>query len=115
MKLYFESWKRCTDFSGRSGRKEYWICVLINSFAIYLLIIFHEKLNRPEISILIMFLIIAILLTSFASTIRRIHDVGKSGFFLLFFLIPIGNIILLFALAAKGNKGVNEYGSDPKK
>ena len=51
---------------------------------------------------------LAVIVPSIAVQIRRIHDVGKSGWFIL---IPIYNLILVLT---EGNKGTNEYGPDPK-
>ena len=51
---------------------------------------------------------LAILVPSIAVGVRRMHDVGKSGWFLL---IPIYNLILA---CTDGVKGENEYGADPK-
>ena len=51
---------------------------------------------------------IGILLPSLAAGVRRMHDVGKSGWFLL---IPIYSLILTLS---KGHEGTNEYGPDPR-
>ena len=51
---------------------------------------------------------LAVLLPAIAVTIRRMHDVGKSGWYCL---IPIYNIVLA---ATEGEKGANQYGPDPK-
>ena len=50
----------------------------------------------------------ALLIPSLAVAVRRMHDVGKSGWFLL---VPIYNLILALT---EGTKGENEYGPDPK-
>jgi uncharacterized membrane protein YhaH (DUF805 family) len=47
-------------------------------------------------------------------SIQRLHDVGRSGWTLLFFLIPVaGPLFLLFLLFRKGGEGANRYGDDP--
>lgn len=51
---------------------------------------------------------LAVLLPAIGVGVRRMHDVGKSGWFIL---IPIYNLILA---ATEGDKGPNEYGEDPK-
>lgn len=50
----------------------------------------------------------AMLAPSIAVAVRRMHDVGKSGWFVL---IPIYNLVLA---VTEGDKGTNEYGPDPK-
>ena len=54
-------------------------------------------------------------LPSLSVVVRRLHDVGKSGWFYLIILIPlIGAIWMLVLLASNGNVGENKYGADPK-
>lgn len=46
---------------------------------------------------------------------KRLHDTGKSGWFILVSLIPIADIIwLLVLLCTDSNPGINQYGSNPK-
>lgn len=55
------------------------------------------------------------LIPSLAVSVRRLHDVGKSGWFLLFWLIPIAGWIILFVWSVtKGDVGSNAWGDDPK-
>jgi len=54
-------------------------------------------------------------LPGLAVSVRRLHDVGKSGWFLFIALIPlIGAIWLLVLYFTEGTSGDNEYGADPK-
>jgi uncharacterized membrane protein YhaH (DUF805 family) len=54
-------------------------------------------------------------LPSLSVVVRRLHDVGKSGWFYLIILIPlIGIIWMLVLLVSNGNVGENKYGADPK-
>ena len=54
-------------------------------------------------------------LPSLSVVVRRLHDVGKSGWFYLIILIPfIGAIWMLVLLVSNGNAGENKYGADPK-
>jgi uncharacterized membrane protein YhaH (DUF805 family) len=58
---------------------------------------------------------LAVLVPSIAVGVRRMHDIGKSGWWLLISLIPlIGAIWLIVLLATEGNQGSNQYGADPK-
>ena len=54
---------------------------------------------------------VAILLPSIGLGVRRLHDVGKSGWMLLISLIPFGIIYVIYLLAQKGDEGDNQYGS----
>ena len=57
---------------------------------------------------------LATLLPSLGAVIRRLHDTGKSGWWIFISLIPfIGGIWFIVLLATKGDEGENEYGPDP--
>ena len=88
------------NFNGRARRSEYWWYFLFS-------IIASEGLNLISPIASLVFSLITFIPT-LAVTFRRMHDVGKSAWFLL---IPIYNIILA---ATNGDLGPNKYGSDPK-
>ena len=62
----------------------------------------------PSLSIINSLFSLAILVPVIAAGVRRMHDVGKSGWYILF---PIYNLILAFT---EGDQGTNQYGLDPK-
>jgi len=62
----------------------------------------------PSLSIISSLFSLAILVPGIAAGVRRMHDVGKSGWYIL---IPIYNLILAFT---EGDQGTNQYGLDPK-
>jgi uncharacterized membrane protein YhaH (DUF805 family) len=58
---------------------------------------------------------LAVIIPSLAVGARRLHDIGKSGWWQLISLIPIiGGIWLIVLMATNGTPGVNEYGTNPK-
>ncbi|AXX59757.1 Integral membrane protein [Vibrio vulnificus] len=58
---------------------------------------------------------LAVLIPGIAVTVRRLHDIGRTGWWVLIGLIPlIGLIVLIIFAATDGNEGSNEYGSNPK-
>ncbi|KIO50585.1 DUF805 domain-containing protein [Flavobacterium hibernum] len=95
------------NFNGRARRREYWMFFLAN-LIISFVIGFLFGLLAPKVAFVANFYSLLVLIPSFAVAIRRLHDVNKSGWFIL---IPIYNIILL---ATEGDKGPNQYGEDPK-
>lgn len=97
--LFFQ---RYVDFSGRSRRKEYWFMVLWNMiFAI--------------IPIVNIFWWIATIIPGWALCVRRLHDIGKSGWFMLLILIPIvGPIVLLIWYCTDSMPASNNWGPSPK-
>ncbi|MDT3405257.1 DUF805 domain-containing protein [Mucilaginibacter terrae] len=105
MNWYFTVLQKYAQFSGRARRKEYWMFALINIIASFIIGFITGLINFPALYYIYS---IAILLPSIAVGVRRMHDVGKSGWFLL---IPIYNLILA---CTPGEMGPNEYGEDPK-
>ena len=113
LNYYTDVLKKYAVFSGRANRAEYWYFVLIN-FLIGLVISFVEGLINTG-DILGMIYSLAVLLPSLGVAIRRLHDVGKSGWWLLIALIPIAGIIwLIVLLATDSTAGDNKYGPNVK-
>ena len=117
---YFKVLKQYADFSGRARRKEYWMFVLFNvifsfawSFLLTLLIMFpHGGMADPTI---VYSYSVAMILPSIAVAVRRLHDTGKSGWWMLIGLIPIVGGIWLFILMLEDSQSkANEYGQNPK-
>ncbi|MEI6866340.1 DUF805 domain-containing protein [Flavicella sp.] len=106
MNWYLIVLKKYADFKGRARRKEYWMFVLFNMIISMILSVLDSTIGL-SVGISMIYSI-AVMVPGISVGIRRMHDVGKSGWFLLF---PIYNIILTIR---DGDKGVNEYGSDPK-
>lgn len=101
-KVVFENY---ANFEGRARRSEYWWFTLMNIIISFVVGFIGGLIMFPLIGT---FYSLAVLVPSIAVAIRRMHDIGKSGWYIL---IPIYNIVLL---ATEGNYGENEYGSDPK-
>ncbi len=111
-KSFLDYFKECftknyANFKGRARRKEYWGFSLIY-VVIYLALVFGLGLINDSLAAIGGIFALASLVPSIAVGVRRMHDVGKSGWFLL---IPIYSLILAFT---DGDKGSNEYGPDPK-
>lgn len=120
MNYYLHVLRNYTNFSGRARRKEYWMFVLFNFIFVVIAAVLDNVLGltfAPGIPYGWIYLLytLFVLLPSLAVGVRRLHDIGKSGWWLLIALIPlIGGIWLLVLLVTDGNAGDNEYGPDPK-
>lgn len=103
MNYYFKALQNYAVFSGRARRKEYWMFTLFNT-------IFSVLLMMIEMGDTIIYTIysLAVLVPSIAVGVRRMHDVGKSGWCLL---IPIYNFVLA---VTDSEQAENEYGPNPK-
>ncbi|HEV2323499.1 MAG TPA: DUF805 domain-containing protein [Terracidiphilus sp.] len=123
MEWYVRVWQRYAEFSGRSRRMEYWMFTLIHSIIVLALctgIVGFGLLKQPVIGATSYLLLaaygLAVLVPSFAVTVRRLHDIDKTGWWILICLVPvIGGITLLVMTVLDGTQGSNQYGPDPKR
>ena len=114
MNYYLLVLKKYAVFSGRSQRAEYWYFVLFNLIISIILGIISAVVS-DDFSILGLLYSLAVLIPGIAVGVRRLHDIGKSGWMLLIALIPlIGTIWLIVLLATDSNPGDNKYGPNPK-
>jgi len=94
------------EFNGRARRKEYWMFTLF--YLIFYFGLSFLTLISEFLAFLPMILSLGLFIPSIAVGVRRMHDVDKSGWFIL---IPIYNLILA---CTEGTRGPNQYGPDPK-
>ena len=103
------------NFKGRASRSEYWrfygITIVIAGIINVLSALFMDTALASVFGLISMAYNVAILLPSIGLGVRRLHDVGKSGWMLLISLIPFGIIYVIYLLAQKGDEGDNQYGS----
>ena len=104
MKYYIEFWKRAFDFKGVASRPQYWYAVLINFVILLVLsLIFagttDEGFGNDWLSTIYSLII---LIPSISITVRRLHDINKSGWFYLLEFIPlVGSLIVLIFTCLK--------------
>lgn len=118
MNWYFKVIKNYAVFNGRARRMEYWMFVLFNIIISLILAIFGQSLfkngNIAEPQLLNNIYSLIILLPTIAVSVRRLHDLDKSGWWFLLFLIPIiGTILMVFFFVQQGTSGRNRFGEDP--
>jgi uncharacterized membrane protein YhaH (DUF805 family) len=103
------------DFNGRARRKEYWMFFLCNFVVSLVLGIVMGLISETAANVVNILYSLVLLLPGLSIGVRRLHDTGKSGWFLLLGLIPIvGAIILLVFFCTDSQPGSNEYGPNPK-
>jgi uncharacterized membrane protein YhaH (DUF805 family) len=99
-------------FSGRARRSEYWWFVLASVIASVVASIVDTALG---VSILSLLLSLGLLIPSLALGVRRLHDIGKSGWWILIGLIPLVGVIVLIVFACQDSEpGTNQWGPSPK-
>jgi uncharacterized membrane protein YhaH (DUF805 family) len=119
MNWYSKVVKQYTDFYGRARRKEYWMFTLFNCMFFIVAMVLDNVLgltigNLPYGALYFLYAIF-IFIPGLAVTVRRLHDIGKSGWMLLISLLPIvGAIWLLVLLLTNSQHEENEYGESPK-
>jgi uncharacterized membrane protein YhaH (DUF805 family) len=119
MSWYLEVLKNYAVFSGRARRMEYWMFVLFNIIILIVLALIDYLTGtfspRAGVGLLGGLYSLAVLIPSLAVTVRRLHDIGRTGWWILIGLIPvIGNIVLLIFMVLDSEPGANEYGPNPK-
>lgn len=112
MYWYLEVLKKYAVFSGRARRREYWMFFLVNFIVGLVLAVIGRVL---DLEILQYLYSLAVLLPGLGVSVRRLHDTGRSGWWLLIALVPlIGAIVLLVFLVSDSQPDTNQYGPNPK-
>ncbi|MGI5456824.1 DUF805 domain-containing protein [Streptomyces sp. CA-249302] len=115
MSWFIEALKKYAVFSGRSRRKEYWNFALFVGIIYVVLMVLALATKTAALFALVGIFYLAILIPSLAVGVRRLHDTGRSGWWLLFGIVPIaGPITLLVFTVSDSQPGANEYGPNPK-
>lgn len=105
MKYFLMAFKKYAVFSGRASRAEYWYFFLFNIIFAVISILLSETIY--------LIYMIATLIPHISLSVRRLHDVNKSGWTLLVSLIPLVNIWIFILTITKGNQEENRYGKAP--
>ena len=118
MNWYLDAWKNYITFAGRSRRKAYWVFFVFNVIATILANLIDNVLGLAGQSVygpVSMLYALAVFLPGLALAVRRLHDTGRSGWWMLLGFIPlIGWIVLLIFFVTDSQPGSNPYGPNPK-
>ena len=98
--------KYCT-FTGRASRSEYWYFFLLNFLVQLVLTIVLAPMLAGSIMLVYS---LAVIVPGIAVAIRRMHDVDKSGWWLLLTLVPLANFYIIYLVIIKGTEGENRFG-----
>ncbi len=108
---YKRYWKGFVDFSGRSRRLDYWTAVLFNVIICFILMFLElVTIGIPLISLLFM---LANILPGLAMGVRRMHDIGRSGVWMILAFLPLVNIVYFIFTLLDSQPGTNQYGPNP--
>ncbi len=111
------AFSKCTQFSGRSFRSEYWYFFLFISIGQLVSLIIDAQTGAPlEVwgGPVFMIFVLAMTIPHLAVCVRRLHDIDMSGWWALITAVPaIGTILWLYWMCKKGDEGENRYGPYP--
>jgi uncharacterized membrane protein YhaH (DUF805 family) len=109
--------QKYATFSGRARRSEYWFFFLFNFIvsvvASVLDAILHTR-NSSGSGLVQTIAALALLVPGIAVAVRRLHDTGRSGWWVLIGLIPIIGWIVLIVFLVQDSHSDNQYGPNPK-
>jgi len=120
MSWYLKVLKNYANFSGRAQRKEYWYFNLLSLIIAGVLGVVDAAMGNPAVTEngvgpIGMIYILLTMLPAIAVTVRRLHDISRSGWWILIGLVPLIGIIVLIIFAAQdSDPNENEYGQNPK-
>ena len=114
MKYYILAFKQAFNFKGRANRPEFWYFTLFSIIISFIFILIDTQVlgtSMSETGLIGGIYALISIIPSLSVTIRRLHDVNKSGWNLLWIFLPIiGAIYLIYLEIKKGNDGPNNYG-----
>ena len=110
-------------FSGRARRSEYWYFILFNMLVTAVMSVFGKRTSAEfagqiititQNKLLSVYQLV-VFIPGLAVTVRRLHDVGRSGWCYLWILFPVAGVIMvLIWLCREGERRANRFGPDPK-
>lgn|SRR5690625_98471 len=119
MNWYLQVLRKYAVFTGRARRKEYWFFFLFNVIFLFILGLIDTLTGTANpntgLGLLSGIYWLAVLIPSIAVAVRRMHDTGRKGWWLLLVFIPlIGPLIILVMMLQNSQQGENQYGPSPK-
>lgn len=118
MEWYISALKKYAEFSGRSRRKEYWLFILFNFVISFVLSLVDAAMGTFDaeagLGVFSGIYSLAVLIPSVAVTVRRLHDIGKSGWWVLVVFIPVIGWLVILIFACLNSAPDNQYGPNPK-
>ena len=115
MNYYVNALKNYATFSGRARRKEYWMFFLFNLIFSAVAGILDMIIGLDGMLGLTALYSLATFIPRIAVSVRRLHDIGKTGWWYFIVLIPlIGSIWYLILMCTDSKYGTNTYGENPK-
>ncbi len=110
MNWFIKALKSYATFQGRARRKEFWFFTLFYIIIAIVAIVVDGLIGFPILSIVTF---LGLIVPSIAVSIRRLHDIGRSGWWYLISLIPLGFIVLIVFFCLASEPESNAHGPNP--
>lgn len=98
-------------FTGRARRSEYWFFVLFTLLVYLAASVVDAVLGIPVFTLIV---VLGLLVPTLAVSVRRLHDTGRSGWWVLLSFVPFGGIVLIVFDCLDSEPGPNRFGPSPK-
>jgi uncharacterized membrane protein YhaH (DUF805 family) len=112
---YFDTLLRYFEVWGRTSRRQYWTYELVMTAALVAAFFadvgaIRSGLEQDHIGLIVTFVAIIHCVPSITATVRRLHDIGRSGWWYLLCFVPLGALVVLYWTCLRGDSGENAYG-----
>ena len=118
MNWYLKAWRNTFNFSGRARRKEFWYFILVlaallsTPYIVEAYLIKPPDYNTSEAIYIVLFF--AHIITLYSVTIRRLHDINLSGWWVLLAANPLGILVFAYLFLKDSYFNYNQWGPVPK-
>jgi uncharacterized membrane protein YhaH (DUF805 family) len=109
MNWYLAVLRNFADFSSRASRMEFWMFTLVNLIIITIVSALCRLLGWSGTLVDNIYNLV-VFIPALAVAVRRLHDTGRTGWWLLIAVIPLVDLILLVFFVQASQPGANEYG-----
>ena len=120
MNYFLDALGKYAVFTGRARRSEYWFFALFSCLIVIALGaagLYVAKLTGGPPTLaeyLVDFFSLLIFIPSLAVSVRRLHDIGMNGWWVLLNFVPLGGLVLIVLFCQDSQSGDNSYGPNPK-
>ena len=101
------AFQQYASVSGRASRPEYWW------FALFYIVVVIGAVVVDRSAVVASIATLALIIPALTVGARRLHDIGRSGWWLLISIIPFGSFVLLYWYLKPGDPGPNQFGPPP--
>lgn len=110
-----QGFRKYVTFTGRARRSEYWYFMLFYMLCVIAAAVIEGATGLSETGLLGGLIALVFLLPTITMGVRRLHDIDRTGWWMLIAFLPIvGPIVLLVFFVKNGTDGANTFGQDPK-